>query len=122
MDPQDFPTVINIIIGMVVLIPSGFVFYFIKSLGPRYYRFLIFGVLLVVYSAFCFRILGDLQHGLFADNPWLLKDGPPELKKMAYTLSENFKAWLYVFPAVIAAIGANLISHFLIMENPRRKK
>jgi len=118
LDPSLF---INAILGVAFLFPAFAFLLFLKIVQPKYYLFLFWGIGLVGYSALCFRFLNDFQHGLFASNPWLLKESP-EIKRVAQAIESNFEAWIYVFPAVIAAIGANLISHFLIMGNPRKKK
>ena len=103
----------NLTVGFLTLIPTFFVMWLFKEHPPKYYGYLLWGGFLIACAAFNFSWLTDVitqieQSSTKSDQDTLVK----------HEVLENLRVWVYVFPAVSAAIGANLFTAFLTTKKP----
>ncbi len=110
--------IINIGIVLFCVVPSLFALREFKKAKPKYYGLLFVGVGLILWAAFSLYFLQALK-----PDPRMVEafgmDGKKfmdELRPISNTLS----VWIYVFPAVNAAIGANLVTAFLLAEKTNK--
>ncbi|RDS85065.1 hypothetical protein DWU98_03775 [Dyella monticola] len=86
---------------------------FIKGKEPWRYGNLLVGIALVLLASFAF--------GLFVDMGTLF-DLLAQSKKIDQTMHDRAKSiagvWAFVFPGVVAAIGANLITGWVTSKGP----
>lgn len=105
----DFPNYV----GFAASILGFMLLYFIK--GNEHWRIsvLCVGIMLVFLASFSFWMFTDM-HGLF--------EILAQQKKIDETTGEQAKkiigVWVFVLPAVIGAIGANLISSWFLAKKP----
>ncbi|HIF9326957.1 TPA: hypothetical protein ACX6RP_003418 [Photobacterium damselae] len=96
---------INLSVFASGLFPLFVLIFFYKMTQPKYHGNWIFGVIFIMVACFLAGTLNILQG--FIIN---YVDKPDEVNDATFTI----ELWLYIVPASIAAIGVNLISHYLI--------
>ena len=105
----------NLGIAVALLIPSLVWVAFYKRAAPRYYGVLLFAIGFILWAA--------IEAGALHESIELLKQraeargGANDVGAYQHAIIE-LGVWLYIVPAVTAAIGANLITHFLLSEKP----
>ncbi len=83
-----------------------------KETSPKYHGMWIFGSLLILLAGLLAGALNILDVFIQAK----LAGGATELA--LEEAKRSVKIWVYVGPAVIAAIGANLITAFILKDKP----
>jgi len=110
---NDYPLLTNILVALFTLLPLFIMLYYYKSMQPKYYGLFLWGGALIVWSALCF---GELNNAVN-----LMNSSSPN-NHTEETLKNNIisvlQVWLYIMPAITAAIGANLITQFLLSKKP----
>lgn len=113
MQVETYPLVMNIAVATISVLPILVMLYLYKSKPPKYYGLFLWGVLLICYSGFVFGWLSDAIYLLNEAAVWNENE-----KKVRNEIVSNLKVWVYLFPAVTAAVGVNLISAYLTKEKP----
>lgn len=110
---------INIIYILLLLLPVVVVVFLFRATKPKYYGYLVFGVALIVWAG-----LSAAQLNLMIQDLKLIINGEfvseVDTTSMAswQWLAAYLNTWMYIFPGVCAAIGANLITSFITMDKP----
>ncbi|MDD2582006.1 MAG: hypothetical protein PHR66_08440 [Desulfuromonadaceae bacterium] len=101
----------------VILLPLLIVIFLFKETSPKYYGYLFWGALLVVWAALVFGYLNDVKTE-FAFKCKNIGKLPPLDQNTVKGIITNLELWIYIFPSVVAAIGANLITDFIKIKKP----
>lgn len=97
-------TVVNLVAFSSGVLPLFIVVWLLRVMRPKDHGFWVFGFVLVLLSALMAASLNALKKILVSKLV-----GNPEFFNAQSTLD----LWIYTAPVVIAAIGANLITHYL---------
>lgn len=116
MEIENYPLAINLLVAFTCLSPLLLIIYLYKSLPPKYYGLLLWGVILILWASFNF---GWLSEAIFKIETSTVNDDSE--KSLKYIVLTNLQVWVYVVPAVTAAVGANLITEFLLRNKPSKK-
>ncbi len=84
-----------------------------KEGKPQYHGLWIFGGLMIMIAALLFVILSGLPSIIEQLN----SEGKVSNTEFQSS-KENIALWAYIGPAVIAAIGANLITEYILRDKP----
>ncbi len=113
MQLENYPLAINLLVAFTSLFPLIVMLYLYKAMPPKYYGLLMWGVILVVWSAFN---LGWMSEAItLLNNSNVSASAEKSVKR---TVLANLQIWVYLVPAVTAAIGANLITEYLTRNKP----
>lgn len=104
---SEFANAVGLMFGVVPLVLAV---WFLKELKPLYHRYWFFGVIFLIISAALFALLGSVTDMI------LTVRVNNQTKEVVTTLA----IWAYVGPAVLLAIGANLITQFLVLKKPEK--
>lgn len=99
-------------IGMGVA-PLFVIIIIYKAISPKYHGMWIFGVLLILLAGLLVGALNIIDALIQVQRT----KGVSEL-----ALEASVKIWVYVGPAVIAAIGVNLITAFILKDKAEMNK
>ena len=83
-----------------------------KEAKPKYHGLWFFGILIIAIAGFLAGGLGVLES--FISHKLAEGSEKEILKETQHTVG----IWIYIGPAVIAAIGANLITEFILRGKP----
>ncbi|WP_203142917.1 hypothetical protein [Marinobacter mangrovi] len=91
-------------------LPLFFVVLLYKEAKPKYHGLWIFGILIIAIAGMLAGSLDILEH--FISEKLAAGSEKEVLKEAQHTVG----VWIYIGPAVIAAIGANLVTEFILTD------
>ncbi|NOZ53620.1 MAG: hypothetical protein GXP08_10840 [Gammaproteobacteria bacterium] len=109
MDIEYWPLITNLFIGLFAVAPVIYVLWFFKTITPSHKKVLLYGIGLIAWGTIIFAWLSSglsSMEATVASNPQ-----EQELKDGVVT---SLKIWVFIFPAVTLAIGANLLTHYIL--------
>lgn len=109
MDIEYWPLIINLTIGLFAVAPVIYALWFFKKITPSHKKALLFGVGLIAFAA---TIFAWLSSGLTSMEATVAGDSQEQQLKDG--MISSLKIWVFVFPAVTLAIGANLLTHYIL--------
>lgn len=111
MSIQNWPLILNLAIALFAVLPLIYVIWFYKKIKPSHTKVLIFGIALIGWSII---ILAWLLSGLTGMEQTVVETSQEQ--KLKDEVLFSFKIWVFVFPAVTLAIGANLLTHYILTD------
>ena len=101
----------------ITLFPLLVIIYFFKETAPKYYGYLFWGALLILWAALVFGYLSEIKGNLLLKYP--SADKLPKSDQAEYkNIIANMDIWIYLFPSLIAGIGVNLVTDFIKLKKP----
>lgn len=115
---MDLNFFVSLLVILLCISPTIGLVYVYKESAPRYHGIFLFGVIFILWAAFSLGILKALI--VDPDKVEMFFGGrfSPQINK----INANLDMWVYIFPAVNAAIGVNLISEFLLRNKTDKLK
>jgi len=101
--------VLNIFVAFVSILPVIIVLWVYKSANPSHVKLLWLGVAFIVWGTLFFA---QFSSGLSAMLASVANNSnEQELKE---TVVQSMRVWVFVFPAVTLAVGANLLTQYIL--------
>lgn len=101
------------VVGYMLCLVAFALLGLVRGNDPWRISTLVVGVMMVVFGTFALGMFGDLV---------VFFDTAHELRGMDETAREQGKAatqlWMFAFPAVVLAIGANLLTAWILSKKP----
>lgn len=106
-----------VIVISLTLLPLLVIMYLFKETAPKYYGYLFWGTLLIIWAAIVFGALVEIKGNFLAKYPDAGK--LPLAQQTDYKkVIANMELWIFLFPSVIAGIGVNLVTDFIKLKKP----
>jgi len=109
MKVEYLPLVLNLIIGIVAVSPVIYMLWSFRNSQPTQKDILLFGLGLISWATLIFIWLSYSLTSMEATTANNLQE--QGIKDGAVFI---FKVWVFIFPAVTLAIGANLLTHYIL--------
>jgi len=108
-----------VLMSCLISLPPIILIWMIDQNKPKYYGHLLYGIMFIIYSILAFKGLTSVSVGI-AEKFATYQSHPQNIINDFKDIKSNLDAWVYVIPAVIAAIGANLVTQFITAPKPQQ--
>lgn len=117
MSVEGLEVMLNAVCFGIAVAIGGFVIFMYRQCQPRFYGLLVWAAFLVVGAAFTYGLYSALLQELLE---MVSKDD--EVLAAKNRLAENMRLLVFVVPALMLAVAANLITSFLQATSPEAEE